>query len=223
VCGRYTLASAPEVLAEQFGLAEAPSGLAPRYNIAPGQTVAAVRAGAGDARVLDSLHWGLIPAWAKDPTIGRRLINARVETLAVKPAFRDALRHRRCLLPADGFYEWQRRDGVKQPHWIARADRRPFGLAGLWERWRDAQGEIVESCTIVTTQAGPVLRDVHERMPLIVPAEHYARWLDPGRADARALLALLGAGDWRELQAQPVSLAVNNPRRDEPNLIQALT
>lgn len=220
MCGRYTLASAPQALAEQFELARWPHELAPRYNIAPGQTVAVVRAGAGGARVLDSLRWGLIPAWAKDPSIGHRLINARVETLPVKPAYRDALRRRRCLIAADGFYEWQRREHTKQPYWIARADRRPFGFAGLWESWRDAQGQTLETCTIVTTAASPRLHTIHQRMPLIVAPEHYGRWLDPARADARALLALLGAGDCGELQARPVSAAVNNPRREGSALIE---
>jgi len=208
------------MLAEQFELAPWAGELAPRYNIAPGQAVAVVRVGAEGARVLDSLRWGLVPAWAKDPAIGHRLINARVETLPVKPAYRDALRRRRCLIAADGFYEWQRRERGKQPYWIARADRRPFGFAGLWESWSDARDERLETCTIVTTAASPALRSIHERMPLIVAPEHYGRWLDPARADARALLALLGAGECSELRARAVSAAVNNPRREGPALIE---
>lgn len=218
MCGRYTLAAAAEVVAEQFDLQQTPRSLTPRYNIAPGQAVAVVRCTDDGLRRLDSLQWGLVPAWAKDPAIGQRLINARAETLATKPSFRDALHRRRCLIPADGFYEWRRLAGRKQPYWITRADGRPFGFAGLWERWRGAQGQTLESCTIVTTSAAAPLQALHDRMPLIVFPEQYGRWLDPARRDARALLASLGDGDCETLTARPVSNAVNNPQRDAPEL-----
>jgi len=219
MCGRYTLAAAVEIVAAQFDLPHTPATLTPRYNIAPGQAVAVVRCADDGVRCLDSLQWGLVPTWAKDPAIGRRLINARAETLATKPSFRDALRRRRCLIPADGFYEWRRLAGRKQPYWVTRADGRPFGFAGLWERWRGAEGQMLESCTIVTTTANASLTAIHHRMPLIVYPQHYGRWLDPARRDARALLALLGDGDCETLIARPVSTAVNNPRRDAPELI----
>ena len=214
MCGRFTQAAPGEVIAALFRLPAAPA-LAPRYNIAPTQEVEAVRQG-GDGRELVRLHWGLIPAWAKERAVGARMINARAETLADKPAFRAAYRARRCLVVADGFYEWQRVGGRKQPHFIGFADGRAFGMAGLWERW-DGDGERpVESCTIVTTAANEVVAPLHDRMPVILDPGGFELWLDPGVRDPEALQPLLRPHAAAAMRAHPVSPLVNNPANDLP-------
>jgi putative SOS response-associated peptidase YedK len=213
VCGRFTLTSTPEELAQRFGL-EGPIEWSPRYNIAPGQSVLAVRLAAGHRR-LASLRWGLVPAWAEDAGVGFRMINARVETLSEKPAFREALRARRCLVPADGFYEWADLGGAKQPYHIGLPEPGPFAFAGLWESWQGPGGEALESCTIVTAEAAPALREIHGRMPVIVSPLCYADWLDPGRTPARELLARLVAGAPADFALHPVSDRVNHARIDD--------
>ena len=215
MCGRFTLTSTPEALAERFGLETAPV-LAPRYNVAPGQEVCAIRADASGRRSAGLLHWGLVPGWASDPAVGNRMINARWETLAEKPAFRDALRKQRCLVPADGFYEWADRGGARQPFHIHRGDEALFGFAGLWDRWRDPEGEWLESCTIVTTQATGSIRELHHRMPVILPTPHYGAWLDPAQRDSDALLALLEPASSPPLVFHPVSTRVNRTGFDDP-------
>lgn len=220
MCGRYTLSTSPQDLTEHFGLDGVPEQLAPRYNIAPSQAVAIVREVAGLGRRLEMARWGLIPSWAKDPHIGSRLINARAETLAHKPAFRHALRYQRCLIPADGFYEWKRMNGHKRPYWVGREGRRLFGFAGLWEHWEAPHGEHVESCTIVTTDASALMREIHDRMPAIVRPEHYQRWLDPTQHASEPVLALLGPYSGSDLIAYPVSRAVNNPRTEAAQLLE---
>jgi putative SOS response-associated peptidase YedK len=189
--------------------------LSPRYNIAPTQAVAVVRAGEGGRR-LDGLRWGLIPSWAKDEALGDRMINARAETLAEKPAFRSAFRARRCLIVADGFYEWRKVGGRKQPHCIAFRDRRPFGFAGLWERWEGGADGPVESCTIVTTSANEVVAPIHDRMPVILDPMEFTLWLDPGVTDTSRVADLLRPYAPDLLEAYPVSLLVNNPANDSP-------
>ncbi len=219
MCGRYTLTTDPAALAEHFDLTEVPADLPPHYNIAPTQQVPIVRQVEGLGRRLDRVHWGLIPSWAKDPSMGNRMINARAETLAERPAFRAAFRHRRCLVAADGFYEWKPIDGNKQPYWIGLQDRRPLAFAGLWEHWDARDGsDTVESCTIVTTDADTVVRPLHERMPVILRPEDYDAWLDP-QAKPDALQHLLTPFESEELVAYPVSRAVNNPRNDNPDLL----
>src|SRR5262245_14568313 len=190
MCGRFTLRSSPQAVAEAFGLPEAPD-LLPRFNIAPGQPVAVVRQKPqAEGRELALLRWGLIPVWADDPSIGNRLANARSETVATKPSFRRAFRSRGCLVVADGFYEWQRTNGRKQPYIVGLQNDRPFGLAGLWERWEKV-GEPVESCTILTTDANELMQPIHERMPVIFPPDQYGLWLDPRSEDAVKLAKLL--------------------------------
>jgi putative SOS response-associated peptidase YedK len=218
VCGRFSLNAAPDVLAEIFDLDEAPE-LAPRYNIAPSQAVPVVRAVDGKRR-LELMRWGLVPSWAKDPTVGYRMINARAETAAERPAYRRALRERRCFVIADGFYEWQRRrGGRKQPSFITRRDRRPFAFAGLWERWSDPQradAAPLLSCTLLTTAPNELVAELHDRMPVILDEADYARWLDPEVRDAEQVKPLLRALPSSELCAFEVSTLVNDVGFDGP-------
>lgn len=193
--------------------------LAPRYNIAPTQGVAAVRTNpASGQREFSVLHWGLIPRWADDPSIGSRMLNARSETLASKPAFREAFKQRRCLIPADGFYEWQKQGTKKQPYLITRPDGQPFAFAGLWESWRREELKI-ESCTIITTEANRTLQAMHDRMPVILSPDDFEKWLDPERTDPAQLVDLLRPlpDDW--LITTPVSSKVNKAGFDSPECI----
>lgn len=208
MCGRYALTSPPAVLAERFHLLWTPE-VEPHYNIAPGQAIPAVRE-TGQGRELALLRWGLIPSWAKEASIGMRLINARGETLADKPAFRSAYRQRRCLIPADAFYEWKAIAGRKQPYCIRMRDEAPFGMAGLWERWKAPDGQMVESCTIVTVDANALIAELHERMPLILAPDDYDAWL---RAESKQLPPAVAAQDMRYY---PVSPLVSNARNDVP-------
>lgn len=217
MCGRYSLSASGEKLAEQFQLAEIPE-LAPRYNIAPTQEVAVVRQCA-EGRQLALLRWGLIPSWAKDPSIGARMINARAETVAEKPAFRSAFVRRRCLVPADGFYEWKRTAGGKQPFFFQMRDGRPLAFAGLWEQWKSPDGGQIESYTILTTDANELLRPVHDRMPVILPPDAYDLWLDPDVQKPDVLLALLHPYPEEAMTAYPVSMRVNSPANDDPQCI----
>ena len=221
MCGRYSLHSNPNVIALQFGLAHAPE-VSARYNVAPGTPVLAVRADARHARSGALLHWGLIPSWAKDPSIGNRLINARADTVAEKPSFRAAFRRRRCIVPANGYYEWMPTGGRKQPYYIRPSGDELFGLAGLYEHWQGPDGP-VESCTIITTDANELTRPIHVRMPVILPVEAYAHWLDPDSPEPATLAALLKPAASERMIAYPVSLRVNNVKNDGPALIEAQT
>ncbi|UCD46874.1 MAG: SOS response-associated peptidase [Deltaproteobacteria bacterium] len=222
MCGRFTLFDTAASLAEAFEVAEVPS-LSPRYNIAPSQAVAAVRIPpSGGAREVVLLRWGLIPSWAKDPSLGDRMINARAETAAGKPAFRSAIRRRRCLVPASGFYEWKRTNGRKQPYYIRRPDGKPFAFAGLWESWEGPGQAAVESCTILTTSANELLLPIHDRMPVIVSPADYDLWLSPEVRDPEELARLFRPCPPEEVTAFPVGTAVNNPKTDSPQLIEPL-
>jgi putative SOS response-associated peptidase YedK len=214
MCGRFTQAADGEIIFKVFELPEPPE-LAPRYNIAPTQDVAAVRIVAGGRR-LALLQWGLIPSWAKERAMGARMINARAETLAEKPAYRSAFRARRCLIVADGFYEWQKTGGRKQPCFIGFRDGRPFGFAGLWERWHGEGEAAVESCSIVTTEANELLAPIHDRMPVIIDPKQFALWLDPSVTDTSRVGELLRPYPSEAMEAYPVSLLVNNPANDAP-------
>jgi putative SOS response-associated peptidase YedK len=217
MCGRYALHSNPHVVALQFGLAHPPQ-IEARYNIAPGTPVLAVLADASHARNGVLLNWGLIPSWAKDPTIGNRLINARAETLAEKPSFRAAFRRRRCIVPANGYYEWMPTGGRKQPYFIRPNGDELFGFAGLYEHWKGSDGP-VDSCTIITTDANELTRTIHARMPVILPVEAYAHWLDADNPDPTALTSLLRPAPSDRMTAYPVSLRVNNVKNEGPTLI----
>lgn len=218
MCGRYALDVDPGILKEHFGLSSTPE-LARRYNIAPTQPAPIVRC-ENAGRTLRLLRWGLIPHWAKDVKIGHRMINARAESVASKPAFREAFRLRRCLVPASGFFEWKRENGGKRPFYIHRTDGMPLAMAGLWERWRDPSGEEIESFTILTVPADSRISRLHDRMPCILPADAYDAWLDPDLHGPAALMDLLRAPCTRELEAYPVSPIVNNPAHDSPACVQ---
>ncbi len=217
MCGRYVIKSEAKALAEAFDC-EIGVQLEPRYNVAPTQPVPIIRVRKDTgARRLSLVRWGLIPHWADDPTIGNRLINARSETIATKPAFRDAFRYRRCLIPADAFYEWKKINSRrKQPYAIHRADGKPFAFAGLWEHWQDADGNEMDTCTILTTEAHGPVAELHERMPVILDASAHTAWLDPRHQDRDALQALLHRELAEPLAQYPVGLMVNSPRHDSP-------
>lgn len=216
MCGRYTLKASADELQKAFGFA-LPAGHRPRFNIAPSQEVLAFTED-DDGRWRPRLfRWGLVPFWADDPSIGNRMINARAETVAEKPAYRNAFTRRRCVVVADGFYEWQRAPGGKRPMRMRLRADRPFGLAGLWERW-DKRGPALETCTILTTGPNPLMRAIHDRMPVILDAEGCRGWLR-SEAPSEELLALLRpyAGD--DLEAYEVSSLVNSPAHDLPECL----
>ena len=228
MCGRFTNRFSWKELHERLDLVGTPLNLRPRYNVAPSQDVAVARA-APDGRTLAMLRWGLIPSWAKDPAIGHKLINARSETAAEKPSFRSAFRHRRCLIPADGFYEWQRRDGTRQPWLFGLRDGAPLVFAGLWERWtvpegaaltgslaERSPGDTVETCTILTTAANETVAPVHGRMPVILPPHAWDAWL----AGEEVPLGPYPAGD---MTAHPVSTHVNRPANDDPRCVEPIS
>jgi len=216
MCGRYSLNSTPRRIAAHFRLPDDSFELFPRYNIAPTQPVVIVRENAYTrARELTHVLWGLIPSWAKDVSIGSRMINARAASAATKPGYRGAMKYRRCLVPADGFYEWKRSSvGAKRPFYIHSSDDRPLGLAGLWEHWQGPGGEEVESCTILTTEPNQLAAAVHDRMPVIIAPCDYDRWLDTTAQDPGAVSDLLRPcpDDW--LTVRPVSAYVNSPRNE---------
>jgi putative SOS response-associated peptidase YedK len=218
MCGRYELSSHPAVIALAFGLPFSPE-IHPRYNIAPMQQVPIIRENSEGTRELAQVRWGLVPRWAKDPSIGARMINARAETVTTKGAFRYALARHRCLVPANGFYEWRKTTSGKLPMHIGLPDARPFGLAGLYERWLSPEGEVLDTCTILTIAACASLHDVHERMPVIVPDADYARWLDCSNPDVGDLLA---SWSGEPLRAYPVSTRVNAVRNDDAALCEPI-
>ena len=217
MCGRFTLTADVNELQNAFPWLNIPEGLMPRFNIAPSQPVAVVP---NDGKnQLDYFLWGLIPSWAKDPSAGNRMINARAETLAEKPSYRAAFRRRRCLILADGFYEWRATSGKsKTPMFIRLASGNPFAFAGLWEIWNAKDGSTIFSTTIVTTEPNPFMEPIHNRMPVILPEDSYTQWIDPGEADPTRLTKLLIPYPG-EMTAYPVSTQVNNPRNEDPDII----
>jgi putative SOS response-associated peptidase YedK len=224
MCGRFVAASPPDEIARYFSADVPEEVVEPSWNVAPTDDVLAVHAD-GAARRLEVFHWGLVPMWAKDPSIGSRMINARAESLAGKGAYQHAFRRRRCLVPADGFYEWKTVPGRKrkQPWFVHRADGEPMALAGLWERWRGADREdtdTLRSCTIITTTPNEVLAGLHDRMPVILPPSAWDDWLDPDNRDLDALGALLVPPPAELLELHPVSAAVGDVRTNVPELIE---
>jgi putative SOS response-associated peptidase YedK len=220
MCGRFAQRSDPKRLAKEFKVAEVPQ-IEARYNIAPTQEILAVRE-LGDGREMAFFKWGLVPSWAKDVSMGARLINARSETVEEKPSFREAFKKRRCIIPADGFYEWQRTEGKKQPFFFRMRDERPFGFAGLWERWEGEGGQAINSCTILTTEANDVLRPVHDRMPVILQPDDYEVWLDGDERKQEFVKELLRPYPAREMVAYPVGTAINSPRNQGKDLIERM-
>ena len=218
MCGRFTLRASTKEIAEHFALPLL-GDLQPRYNIAPTQAIAVVRNGVPSSE-LTLLRWGLVPSWSKDPSSGPLLINARSETVATKPAFRQAFRQRRCLIPADGFYEWRRVGRTKQPLHFSRHDGGLLAFAGLWECWHAADGSALESCTILTTQANTLVQPVHERMPVILDPRDYAIWLAPTRTQPTDLQQLLVPSPDDLLRVVPVSSYVNSPKHDDARCLE---
>ncbi len=225
MCGRYVSASDPEALARYFDATLGDTVLPPNYNVAPTTDVYAVVAGRDGTRRLTVVHWGLIPAWAKDRRIGQRMINARAETLATKGSFKPLFRSHRCLVPADGFYEWKAVPGAKrkQPYYIHRPDGEPLAMAGLWTSWRDPAAPPdtpwLQSATIITTDANATVRPLHDRMPAIIPASAWAEWLDPTNDDLVSLGRLLVPAPEGLLTLHPVSTEVNSVRNRGAHLI----
>jgi putative SOS response-associated peptidase YedK len=220
MCGRFTVTSSPEVLRALFRYAEQPNFPA-RYNIAPTQPVAVVRLNEGQRQFV-LMRWGLLPSWVKDPKTFTLLINARGESVREKPAFRNAMKRRRCLIPADGFYEWQGTPGRKVPYYIHAKDGRPLAFAGLWETWTGPNGEELDTATIVTTGANDTLRPIHDRMPVIVPPEAFDLWLDSGTVDADTASVLIAPAPDDLLEAYEISTAVNRTANDNARLIERL-
>lgn len=222
MCGRFTLTIDPAHLQEAFPWAVIPNDLSPRFNIAPSQPVAVIP-NTGD-NILSMYQWGLIPSWSKDPAIGGRMINARAESLAEKPSFRNAYRRRRCLILADGFYEWKQSPGLKskQPVYIRLINNHPFAFAGLWEHWTSPDGSEIRSCTIITTQPNSLLLTIHNRMPVILPTETFSQWITPADLPAIQLNELLAPYPAEEMIAYPVSKMVNSPQFDSPDLIKPI-
>jgi putative SOS response-associated peptidase YedK len=219
MCGRFTLTVDPAQLQDFFTEYDFPSQFAPRFNIAPTQPVLAIP-NDGSNRA-DFFMWGLIPSWAKDPDIGNRLINARGETLAEKPSFRGSYKYKRCLILADGFYEWKAQPGtkVKVPYFIHMKNRQPFAFAGLWDEWHSSDGSQIRSFTIVTTGPNELMASIHNRMPVILPPDAYAQWIDPAVRTPDSLQALIKPYPAGGMVAYPVSTLVNSPQNDRPECI----
>jgi putative SOS response-associated peptidase YedK len=219
MCGRFTLTIDPADLQEAFEGYTFPEQFAPRFNIAPSQPVLAIP-NDGQKRA-DFFLWGLIPSWAKDPAIGERLINARGETLAEKPAFRGGFKYKRCLVLADGFYEWKAQPGskTKTPYFIHLQNRQPFAFAGLWDEWRAPDGSIIKSCAIITTAPNELMTPIHNRMPVILRPNDYAQWLDSAPRTPESLLPFIKPYPAGEMTAYPVSTLVNSPQNERPECV----
>ena len=210
MCGRFASSTPPEVMRQMFGTKNLVPNFPARFNIAPTQDVLTVRLNPKTGeRSLDPLRWGLIPHWAKDSSIGVKLTNARAEGISDKPSFRDAFRRRRCIIPADAFYEWKTGTKPKQPYAIRRADRQSLALAGLWENWKAPDGQWVRTCTIITTEANPLIAPLHDRMPVILPPENYGLWLGDEPSTSEVLKAILKPFPAEQMEAYPVGFAVS--------------
>jgi putative SOS response-associated peptidase YedK len=221
MCGRYVLKAALPDIARMLGM-DVDLALEPRYNIAPTTPVPACRMERPDEKELTLLRWGLVPHWAKQADGNYRMINARAETVATKPAFRTPFRSRRCLIPADGYYEWKSVAGRKQPYYFTMKDGNPFCFAGLWERWQPAEGDALETCAIITTEANALGAEVHHRMPVIIGADDYEQWLDPRVTRSDEVLPLLAPFPPEAMTVYPVSTLVNNARVDEARCVTPL-
>ncbi|HEV2581867.1 MAG TPA: SOS response-associated peptidase [Ktedonobacteraceae bacterium] len=219
MCGRFALTVDLADIAKKFGVEPTTQAMhsAPRYNVAPTQPVAAVLRN-GETHLAE-LRWGLIPSWAKDESIGARMINARAETLTEKPSFKGLLRSKRCMILADGFFEWKQEPGGKTPMFITMADGQPFAFAGLWDSWKSPSGEPLRTCTIITTQPNELVATIHDRMPAILLPEAYESWLDPSIKDEQLLSHWLAPYPAEAMMARPVSRLVNDPKNDRPEVL----
>ena len=217
MCGRFALKAKPEELIRIFGLDECVD-LKPRYNIPPGTDIAAIRLSPEGKRVLHLLRWGLVPHWAKDPSIGSKLNNARGETIAEKSSFRDAFKRRRCLIPADGFYEWQAQGKVKQPFYISLKSGEPLAMAGLWESWKSPDGEVLRTCCVITTGPNAVMEPIHNRMPVIIAPRHWQRWLSAPTEDMADLICPYPG---ELMSAWPVDRRVSKTVDDDEGLVRS--
>ncbi|WP_257350826.1 SOS response-associated peptidase [Pseudalkalibacillus decolorationis] len=219
MCGRFTLTAEIDLLMDWFEIDEwADNNLQPRFNIAPSQDLLAIVSNHGKRRA-GFLKWGLVPTWAKDPSIGNKMINSRAETVMEKPSFRNAFKRRRCLIPADGFYEWKKEGKQKQPKYIQMKNKNLFAFAGLWEKWSDENGKSLHTCTILTTKPNELMEDIHNRMPVILPKEDYSTWLEWG-GSAEGLDDLLHPYNTSEMTAHNVSTLVNSPLNDIADCIE---
>ena len=221
MCGRFTLQIHPELLAEIFGLQELPIFPA-RYNIAPTQQIPVIRQDAEGHNRLDFLRWGLIPTWAKDLSVGSHMINARAESITEKPAFRHAIRYRRCIIPASGFFEWRHEDKKAIPLYVRMKDGAPMCFAGIWEQWKSPEEEIVESCAMLTTSSNRLIEPLHDRMPVILHPDNYDLWLNRNMHDPEQLKHLYQPYPADSMEMYPVSPLVNSPHNDLPDLISPL-
>lgn len=221
MCGRFDLHLPRELLEEIFGISISYE-IRRRYNIAPTQEIAAVRTNLDRERQLDFLKWGLIPSWAKDPSIGSRMINARSETVHEKPSFRTALKHRRCVIPANGFYEWEAVEGKKKPFYLKMKDDKPMLFAGLWDHWKPGDGEEILSCAILTTNSNDLITPLHDRMPVLLGISDIDFWLDPALDQPEHLTHLFQPFPSEEMEMYPVSDMVNSPKNDDPSCIERI-
>ncbi len=220
MCGRIILTSAPHVLTEKFFLDMVPE-VVPRFNIAPASDIAGVVANPRSVgRLIRMFRWGLVPPWSSGPEVGAKMINARSETVLEKPSFKEAFLGRRCLIPVDGFYEWQKREDGKQPFLFRRKDHSVFALAGLWEQWKDKEGRELKTCTILTTAANATMRPIHQRMPVVLPESDWKAWLDLPADQAKQLMKLLRPCAPDVLLAHPVTRQVNKPAFDQPDCLE---
>ena len=223
MCGRFTFATTPDKIMERFQLSEIPFEIHPRFNIAPGQPILAIIEEQCKRRI-GQLRWGLVPSWAKEEKIGYKMINARAETLTEKPAFRNLFARKRCLIPADGFFEWRQTQKGKQPMRILMKNEEPFAFAGLFDTWASPDGKKLHTCTVITTSPNEVVKDIHDRMPVIFNGpEEEAIWLDREKFDSDLLKSLLVPYDAKQMRAYPVSSLVGSPKNDTPQCIEEIT
>lgn len=222
MCGRFTSLLSPELLAAIYNV-PAPSAIHPRYNIAPTQELLTVRQRSEGERILSTVKWGLVPHWAKDASAGSRMINARCETIHEKPSFRQAIRSRRCIVPASGFFEWLATPSGKIPHYITMRDNSPFSFAGIWDSWRSENGEDLETCAILTTGANSLMAQIHDRMPVILHSGEFDLWLDRTVTDPLSLQRLYQPYPADLMQSWQVSTIVNSPTHDSPECLQPLS
>jgi putative SOS response-associated peptidase YedK len=217
MCGRYRLSRRKQMVEEYFDCVSDEPDWNPRYNIAPTQPIPVIRQNPKEpTRELSLVRWGLIPSWARDSSVAAKMINARSETASTKPAFRDAMKSRRCLIPADGFYEWQKTEKGKQPYCFEVNGGELFAFAGIWDRWKDASGMAIETCSILTTTPNAVTAPVHDRMPVILDPDNYDLWLDPGTMDVSEASELLKPYDARQMRCYPISTRINHAANDDP-------